>query len=766
MALVLADRVRETTTTTGTGTISLGGPVSGFQGFSAAIGNANTTYYTIADAATGAWEVGLGTYTSSGSTLARTTILSSSNAGAAVNFAAGTKDVFVTQPAERALYLVGAGTGINAGAAAFTANGVVYASSTSALATGSALTFDGTTLTAATQMAAGTTGTAGKYLLNRASDGAAAVSLGLSANDFLANNGAGGGYIFNISNTEQARLTSSGLEIKQSQLIGYNSYTGIGTNGLAVAGNVGVGTASPDTKLTVTVADNAFAARFKSTNGIFRVLPFETGLGVKLTALNGNESAFEALVYQAANHQFVTGVTERMRLDSAGNLGLGNTPSGWSLGRALQVGTSGDAALLGFANSSYLTANAYFAGGWLYRTSATAGMYQISGNIHSWHISTGTNTIDTSTAFSQAMTLDASGNLVVGTTSALARLHVTTGEALVALIATSRASGGFARYDLGASGGTIGYTGSAGQLITSGGVNDLAIRADNNLVFSAGGATERSRISSDGTFRVKGAGTAGSTDAFQVAGTAPASSLILSSAGNLGIGAASPSSKLDVSVASSGTFQNAISSSNSVDSDFVVRIKTGISDINNSAGVLTFSTSSTERARIDSSGNLLVGNATAVVSSKFLSQFDGSTHNGAILNETANTTSSTFLGFSLSGTLIGSVGRVGATSAVIYNTTSDYRLKTVIGPVANAGQRIDALQPVEYTWNSNGSRTRGFLAHQFQEVYAGSVSGTKDAVDAEGKPVYQAMQASTSEVIADLVAEIQDLRKRLAAAGI
>jgi hypothetical protein len=163
MALVLADRVRETTTTTGTGTVSLAGPVAGFEGFSTAIGNANTTYYTIVDAATGAWEVGLGTYTSSGSTLARTTILSSSNAGAAVNFAAGTKDVFVTQPAERAVYVLGAGTGLAAGAAAFTANGVPYANSTSTLATSTNLTFDGTTLTAnaltvsnATTLSAGT----------------------------------------------------------------------------------------------------------------------------------------------------------------------------------------------------------------------------------------------------------------------------------------------------------------------------------------------------------------------------------------------------------------------------------------------------------------------------------------------------------------------------------------------------------------------------------------------------------------------------------
>ncbi len=421
MALVLADRVRETTTTTGTGTISLAGPVSGFEGFGTAIGNANTTYYAIVDAATGAWEVGLGTYTSSGSTLARTTILSSSNAGAAVNFAAGTKDVFVTQPAERALYLNGAGTGVDAGAAAFTANGVVYASSTSALATGSALVFDGT--------------------------------------------------------------------------------------------NLGVGNTSPSS-------------------------------------------------YNAA----------------ADNLVIGSSGSN---GMTIVSGTTG-AGYIMFAD------------------------------------------------------------------------------------------------------GTVGQQAYEGQITYD--------HASNFMAFNTSG-TERARISSDGTFRVKGAGTAGSTDAFQVAGTAPA-----------------------------------------------------------------------DAARIDSSGDFLVGTTTSGFSAgtgAFIKNAVSSNTYLGINHNSASTSGADFAAFGYNGTQIGGVAQVG-TTAVIYNTTSDYRLKTVVGPVANAGQRIDALQPVEYTWNSNGSSTRGFLAHQFQEVYAGSVTGTKDAVDAEGKPVYQSMQASTSEVIADLVAELQSLRARVA----
>ncbi|MFO0157939.1 MAG: hypothetical protein ACK51V_02745, partial [bacterium] len=100
MPQVVADRVLETTTTTGTGTITLGGAVTGYQSF-AAIGNANTCMYAIEDRNTGAWEVGIGTYTSSGTTLSRTTILASSNAGSAVSFAAGTKYVFATLAASK-----------------------------------------------------------------------------------------------------------------------------------------------------------------------------------------------------------------------------------------------------------------------------------------------------------------------------------------------------------------------------------------------------------------------------------------------------------------------------------------------------------------------------------------------------------------------------------------------------------------------------------------------------------------------------------------
>ena len=110
MALVLKDRVKETTTTAGTGTVTLLGAAPGFQSF-AVVGDANTTYYTIAGQTTSEWEVGIGTYTSSGTTLARTTVLSNS-AGTqptALTFSAGTKDVFVTYPSGKSVNLDASG---------------------------------------------------------------------------------------------------------------------------------------------------------------------------------------------------------------------------------------------------------------------------------------------------------------------------------------------------------------------------------------------------------------------------------------------------------------------------------------------------------------------------------------------------------------------------------------------------------------------------------------------------------------------------------
>ena len=107
MALVIADRVRETTTTTGTGDYTLAGAVGGYQSFSDVCSDGDTTYYVVTDNTD--WEIGVATFTLSGTTLARTAIYQSSNSDAAVNWGAGTKQVFITVPADKMTYFDASG---------------------------------------------------------------------------------------------------------------------------------------------------------------------------------------------------------------------------------------------------------------------------------------------------------------------------------------------------------------------------------------------------------------------------------------------------------------------------------------------------------------------------------------------------------------------------------------------------------------------------------------------------------------------------------
>ena len=119
MALVINDRVKETSTTTGTGTLNLSGAVTGFETFAQGIGNNNETYYCIFNQGTSEFEVGRGTLDGSSANLARTQIISSSNSDSAVDFSAGTKDVFCTLPASKSVYLDASGNPVGAASAGF-----------------------------------------------------------------------------------------------------------------------------------------------------------------------------------------------------------------------------------------------------------------------------------------------------------------------------------------------------------------------------------------------------------------------------------------------------------------------------------------------------------------------------------------------------------------------------------------------------------------------------------------------------------------------
>ena len=185
------------------------------------------------------------------------------------------------------------------------------------------------------------------------------------------------------------------------------------------------------------------------------------------------------------------------------------------------------------------------------------------------------------------------------------------------------------------------------------------------------------------------------------------------------------------------------------------------------SGSTRFLTNGTERARIDSSGRLLVGaSAPLNVNVRGLS-VQASQYHAAEFKVGTNGYGVNFLNESSSQ--VGSIAINASTTT--YNTSSDYRLKNTIAPMTGALAKVAALKPVTYKWNVDGSDGEGFIAHELAEVCPQAVTGEKDAVDADGNPVYQGID--TSFLVATLTAAIQeqqaiieDLKSRLTAAGL
>ena len=232
--------------------------------------------------------------------------------------------------------------------------------------------------------------------------------------------------------------------------------------------------------------------------------------------------------------------------------------------------------------------------------------------------------------------------------------------------------------------------------------------------------------------------------------------MTLTAAGNLGIGTTSPAYKLDVNTGVSGVLQrwNTGSVSMLVEADHSGNGNWFLSP----QGTSTFNvkTGGSTRLTVDSSGNLLVGQTgTGYVNSDSL----GIEKVGGrlVVNHLNGTASGTFYAaFGYNAIGIGSITQSG-TTAVLYNTSSDYRLKNITGPITTSGAYIDSLKPVEGTWKADGSTFVGLIAHETQEVSRTTVAtGTKDGDEMQG------MDYSSAEIIANLIAELQSLRARVA----
>ena len=320
------------------------------------------------------------------------------------------------------------------------------------------------------------------------------------------------------------------------------------------------------------------------------------------------------------------------------NFGVGVTPSAWNTFNAIQM-LGGGVSIASGSGQSYMGSNWYFASGNKYYANGYATRYDQTSGTHAWQIAP-SGTAGNAITFTQAMTLDASGNLVVGGTSAV-------------------------------------YTNANRGNITINGTSTAL------LALSTGG-TGRAYLYTDG-------------------------------------------SRLDL--------------------------------LNTQNDALTFGTNNTERARIDSSGNLLVGQTSTGYLNGSAVAIEKSTYGRVLISHASGSVSgSYYLGFALAGAEIGSITQSG-TTAVLYNVTSDQRLKEYITDAAPASALIDAIQVRQYNWKSDGSFQRyGFIAQELVTV-------APEAVHQHADPE-KMMAVDYSKLVPMLVKEIQDLRKRLATAGI
>jgi len=727
MAFVVADRVKETTTTVGTGAVALAGAVTGFRTFASGIGNSNTTYYTIASQTANEWEVGFGTLDATSANLARTTVLASSNGGSLVTFSAGTKDVFVTQSAARTLVQASGGT---------TTNGVLYYTGSGVAAGGSALTFDGSTLTLGGVFAAtrfginanpiNTTSTSQSFARFQTTGADFYIGTESStAGGFFPGSTAYAAVLYNANSTPMQFYTAAALRMT-----------------LDSSGNLGVGTTSPSNLLHIKAA----------TNPVFRLEGATDSGYVDYNGTRLQLSAGGGALY------FVAGNAERARIDSSGNLGLGVTPSAWSGYRALQVGgaTSIWSTTSG-AGSSFYSNNVYFNGSNRIRLNAgyaTEYIQDSSAGAHIWYnasSSTAGSTIAFNTLANFSTAIYFYKNLSVG--NPITSLWDSNGSVI-----SNSWNALWSPND---------YPSQSDYLVNAyyDGTNYVYLNDDTASMYR--------QYNGAHTWWSAASGFAGDpiSPFYQY--------MTLNVSGNLGLGTTSPGVKLDVNIGgtppseSAGTVARVVSAGGAgFDAIFgIVGGNAGRSIIdfgdtdsplpgriayehNNNA--FAFTTAATERMRLDTSGNLLVGTTNPLVNPTAGVTITGAsaTWNIGINHPTGSASGNGYMSFVYNTTQIGSITQSG-TTAVLYNVTSDQRLKENIQDADSASSLIDSLQVRQFDWKTDNTHQRyGFVA---QEI----VSVVPEAVHQPADPD-EMMAVDYSKLVPMLVKEIQSLRIRIA----